>query len=109
MRESIQRGEWKVYHRVKRPGQSEWIEFEGTCRNRELIDGTANVEEHIFVRSTGVTYGIAMRAFDAKSGEWAIWWIDSRDPHGTLDPPVKGRFEDGVGLFEAPSPGQPAG
>jgi hypothetical protein len=95
----FQRGEWKVHHKVKRPDQAAWLEFDGTCRNRGLIDGTANVEEHTFVKSAGVTYGIAMRSYDAKSGQWAIWWIDSRDPHGALDPPVKGRFENGVGTF----------
>ena len=30
---------------------------------------------------------------------WAIRWVDSRVPHGPLDPPVKGRFENGVGTF----------
>jgi hypothetical protein len=40
-----------------------------------------------------------VRAFDAKTGEWAIWWVDSRNPHGPLDPPMKGRFENGVGTF----------
>jgi hypothetical protein len=95
----FQRGEWKVHHKVKRPDQPDWLEFDGSCRNRGLIDGTANVEEHTFLRPMGVTYGIAMRSYDAKSGQWAIWWIDSRDPHGTLDPPVKGRFENGVGTF----------
>jgi hypothetical protein len=95
----FERGEWRVHHRVKRAGQNEWTEFEGTCRNRELIDGSANVEEHTFVRPSGVTYGIAMRAFDSKSEQWAIWWVDGRDPHGTLDPPVKGRFENGIGTF----------
>jgi len=96
----FQRGaEWQVHHRVKRPGPEGWIEFDGTCRNRGLIDGSANVEEHTFVRPAGITYGIALRAFDPKTGEWAIWWVDSRNPHGTLDPPVKGRFENGVGTF----------
>jgi hypothetical protein len=95
----FQRGEWRVHHRVKRAGQSEWTEFDGTCRNRSLIDGSANVEEHTFVRPGGITYGIAMRAYDPKSERWAIWWVDSRDPHGALDPPVKGHFEDGVGTF----------
>jgi hypothetical protein len=51
------------------------------------------------VRPTGVTHGIALRAYDAKTDEWAIWWVDSRDPHAALDPPVKGRFVDGVGTF----------
>jgi hypothetical protein len=95
----FQRGEWKVHHRVKRPGPSEWLEFDGTCRNRGLIDGLANVEEHTFLRPAGTTYGIALRIFDAQSSQWAIWWVDSRDPHGALDPPVKGRFENGVGTF----------
>jgi hypothetical protein len=93
----FQRGEWRVRHRVKR--QEAWIEFGGTCRNRALIDGSANVEEHTFMRSTGITYGIALRAYDAKTGQWTIWWVDSRDPHAPLDPPVKGHFENGVGTF----------
>ena len=33
----FQRGEWRVHHRVKRPGQEGWTEFDGTCRNRGLI------------------------------------------------------------------------
>jgi quinol monooxygenase YgiN len=93
-------GDWRVRHRVKPRGSAEWNEFEGDCGNRALAGGAANVEEHRFERPTGVTYGIAARAYDAKSGQWAIWWIDSRDPHLPMDPPMKGQFgEDGVGLF----------
>jgi len=33
------------------------------------------------------------------SWQWAIWWVDSRDPHLPMDPPVKGHFENGVGTF----------
>jgi hypothetical protein len=44
-----------------------------------------------------------MRAFDPKADEWAIWWIDSRYPHFPLDPPAKGRFENGVGTFYSDS------
>ena len=90
-------GKWRVHHRVKRDGQ--WVEFDGTCTDRGLIDGSANVEEHTFFRKAGTSYGIAVRAYDAKTGQWAIWWVDARDPHGALDPPVKGRFTDGVGTF----------
>lgn len=91
-------GQWRVHHRMKRPS-GEWIEFDGTCSMRTLIDGSGNVEEHTFHRPSGVTYGVALRAYDAKTGSWAIWWVDSRDPHGAIDPPVKGRFVDGVGTF----------
>ena len=91
-------GNWRVHHRIKR-ADGGWTEFDGTCTDRALADGSANVEEHRFDKPTGVTWGIATRAFDPKSGTWAIWWIDGRDPHGALDPPVKGRFEHGVGTF----------
>jgi hypothetical protein len=94
------RGEWRVHHRVKRAtGADPWWEFDGTCSNRGLMEGSANVEEHRFDKPTGVAYGIALRAYDPKTAQWAIWWVDSRTPHLPLDPPVKGRFENGVGTF----------
>jgi len=96
----FQVGEWRVHHRVKRPADSlQWLEFDGTCSNRSLMDGWANVEDNMFDKPTGVSRGVALRAYDPKTGQWAIWWIDGRDPHGALDPPVKGRFENGVGTF----------
>ncbi len=93
-------GEWRVHHRVKRAGEGvQWAEFEGTCTDRPLMQGIANIEEHIFNKPSGISYGVAMRAYDAPSRQWAIWWIDSRDPHAALDPPMKGRFENKVGTF----------
>jgi hypothetical protein len=41
-----------------------------------------------------------MRSYDAAARQWAIWWLDARQPHA-LDVPVVGRFEGGVGLFFA--------
>jgi len=92
-------GTWRVHHRVKRAIDGGWLEFDGICTTHGLMQGTANVEEHRFDKPSGVTYGVAMRTYDPKTGLWASWWIDSRDPHGALDPPVKGRFEDDVGTF----------
>jgi hypothetical protein len=92
-------GKWEVHHRVKRPDNT-WVEYEGTSTDRPLTDGSANVEENDFFKPGGVTtHGIALRAYDAKTDSWAIWWVDSRDPHGPLDPPSKGRFVEGVGTF----------
>jgi hypothetical protein len=97
-------GEWHVRHRVKRAGAAQhWEEFDGTCVTRNLMDGNANVEDHVFNKPGGVTRGVGLRAYDAKTGQWAIWWVDSRDPHGALDPPVKGKFENGVGAFYSDS------
>jgi hypothetical protein len=39
--------------------------------------------------------------YDPKTGEWSIWWFDGRNPSGKLDPPVRGRFVNGVGTFLA--------
>lgn len=97
-------GEWRVRHRILRPLQGgTWSEFEGRCSERPLMDGRGNVEEHRFERPTGVTYGVAIRAYDPKTAEWAIWWIDSRLPHGDMDPPMRGRFKNGVGTFYSDS------
>jgi hypothetical protein len=92
-------GSWRVHHRVKRATTGEWVEYEGTCTTRPLMGGAGNVEEHTINRPDGVGYGVAMRAYDEKTGKWAIWWIDGRAPHGPLDPPTVGRFENGVGTF----------
>jgi hypothetical protein len=97
-------GEWRVHHRIKRPVDSgNWSEFDGTCSMRKLMDGAANVEDNVFNRPGGVTRGVALRAYDSKTGQWAIWWVDSRVPHGALDPPVIGRFDKGVGTFYSDS------
>lgn len=96
----FQFGEWRVHHRVRRATDTQqWLEFDGTCVVRPLMDGWSNVEDHVFNKPTGVTRGVGLRAYDPKTNEWAIWWIDSRVPHGALDPPVKGRFKDGVGTY----------
>jgi hypothetical protein len=91
-------GDWTVHHRMKRP-TGEWIEFEGTSTTWPVLGGRGNVEDNVFHRPGGDTRGLATRAYDAATGTWAIWWIDSRTPHGAMDPPVVGKFVDGVGTF----------
>jgi hypothetical protein len=98
-------GQWQVHHRVKNAASGgSWMEFDGTCTTRPFMAGQGDIEEHVFARPTGISYGTAIRAFDPKTQEWAIWWIDSRYPHFPLDPPVKGRFENGLGTFYSDSP-----
>jgi hypothetical protein len=91
-------GSWRVHHRVLRPDGT-WLEFDGTCVNWPLMSGQGNVEDNTFNKPSGVTHGIALRAYDPKTNQWAIWWVDSRDPHLPMDPPVKGGFDNGVGTF----------
>jgi hypothetical protein len=91
-------GKWRAHHRVMKSNR-EWMEIEGTTGNRPLMNGAANLEENVFNRPGEVSYAVALRSYDPKTGDWSIWWLDSRYPSGPLDPPVKGRFANGVGTF----------
>jgi hypothetical protein len=93
-------GDWTVHHHLKR-ATGEWYDMEGTSTTWPVLGGLGNVEDNIFHRPGGDSRGLATRAYDPETGTWAIWWIDSRTPHSAMDPPVKGRFEKGVGNFYA--------
>jgi hypothetical protein len=97
-------GEWRVHSRrlkERLTGSNDWEEFEGTIVSRRHMDGWANVDDTVFHTPLGIYRGVAPRAYDPDTGQWAIWWIDGRNPFGKLDPPVKGRFVKGVGTFYA--------
>lgn len=95
-------GEWRVHNRRLKErlvGSHDWEEFDGTIRSMKTLDGLGNVDDTVFNTPAGIYRGMAPRAYDPKTGLWAIWWIDARNPHGLVDPPVKGRFENGKGTF----------
>jgi len=95
-------GDWRVHHRrlkERLADSHEWVEFEGTCSMRPLMGGWGNVDDNVLNMPTGAYRGVGLRSYDPKTGQWAIWWLDGRNPFGDLDPPVKGRFEHGVGTF----------
>ena len=97
-------GEWRVHSRrlkERLTGSKDWEEFEGTIVSRKYMDGWGNVDDTVFRTPQGIYRGIAPRAYDPSTGQWAIWWIDGRNPFGQVDPPVKGRFVKGVGTFYA--------
>jgi hypothetical protein len=96
-------GKWQVHHwRLKErlAGSTEWVEFEGTCHNYPLMEGWGNVDDNVLSMPEGAYRGVGVRSYDGETGQLAIWWIDSRNPHGAVDPPVKGGFLNGVGTFE---------
>ena len=97
-------GEWRVHHwRLKERlmDNHEWVEFDGTCANFQLMNGYSNVDDNVLSMPSGEYRGVGLRAYDPVSAQWAIWWLDSRNPFGDLDPPVKGSFANGVGTFYA--------
>ncbi len=97
-------GRWQVHHRKLKHrlvNSHEWIEFEGTLFSQPLMGGYANVDDTVFEVPGGTYRGVATRSFDSKTGQWSIWWMDSRTPLGPMDPPVRGSFHNGVGTFYA--------
>jgi len=97
-------GEWQVHHRrlkQRLAGSHAWEEFDGTQTVWPLMDGWANADDNVFDMPGGTYRGVSLRSYDPQTGQWAIWWLDGRNPFNNLDPPVKGRFANGVGLFYA--------
>ena len=94
-------GIWKCRHRylVRRlAGSHDWIEFDGTCAARKILDGFGNMDE-ADINLPGDPYrGMSLRTWDPESTAWSIYWLDSRRP-GRLFPPVTGGFEQGIGTF----------
>lgn len=96
-------GSWRVAHerlRERLAGNDDWQAFDGTCTMRTLLDGSGNVDDNLLNLPGGAYRAVSLRSFDAATRQWAIWWLDARNPHA-IDTPVVGRFEDGVGSFYA--------
>jgi hypothetical protein len=93
-------GRWTVAHRRLRRrlvGDTGWDEFAGLCESRPIVGGLANVDDYLIGLPAGAHRAAALRLSDPATRLWSIWWIDGRALR--LEPPVRGRFEDGVGLF----------
>lgn len=98
-------GRWQQQNR-KRPDllvrdDVSWIEFESRTEVFPILGGLGNVDTFKAPRFPGRPgfEGCSLRLFDPGTGLWRIWWA-STIGHGQLDPPVVGRFRNGVGVFE---------
>ena len=110
-------GSWRVAHRrlkERLAGNDQWEEFDGTSTLWLSMGGFGTFDDNVINLPAGTYRGMqsndlsggsyrasTMRGYDPKTKLWSIWWLDSRTPQGPLDPPVRGRFVDGVGTFLA--------
>ena len=96
-------GRWKVHHK-RLKGRlvncTEWEEFAGSSELRTLMDGRANVDDNVLELPAGHYRAVTLRAFDPKTRQWAIWWLDGRNPH-QIDVPMVGGYHRGLGTFYA--------
>ena len=96
-------GRWSGHNRRLRErlaGCEEWDEFEGTSVAHKILDGMGN-EDELRTDFGGGFVGMSFRFFDPASGQWSIYWADSRRS-GLLDPPVIGSFAGDEGVFVGP-------
>ncbi len=96
-------GSWKVAHRrldERLVGCTTWTQFEGATTTFKVMQGHGNLEDNLLHLPGGDVRAVALRSFDPISRTWAIWWLDGRAPH-SLDTPVIGAFDGGVGSFYA--------
>jgi hypothetical protein len=97
---AFQTGDWRVRHRKlarRLVGETEWLEFGGTCTAREILGGAGNVDDFLIEDPAGAYRAATFRRVNLETGEWSIYWADSR--RDGLDPPMRGRFKNGVGTF----------
>ncbi|WP_200946033.1 hypothetical protein [Caulobacter sp. Root487D2Y] len=97
-------GDWKVRHRrlkERLAGSTEWVDFDGVQTWWPTLGGLGNLDDNLFAMPGGPYNGVTLRAYDPKTDQWSIWWLDGRNPHGDLDPPMKGRFVDGAATLYA--------
>ena len=93
-------GRWDVRHRrlkARLAGSTEWEKFNGTCVMWLTMDGAGTVDDNVLELPSGTYRAVGIRAFDPKTRQWSIWWLDARTPD--IEPPVRGGFKDGVGTF----------
>ena len=79
----------------------QWLRFQATDVERPLSTGTGNLEYY------GTNHwphfiGMSLRLYDPHTHQWTIYWSDNRFSAGVLQPPVKGSFDRGRGVFEGP-------
>lgn len=95
-------GRWRVEHRrldERLAGCTRWTTFVGQCVVWPLLGGCGNIDDNLLELPSGPYRAATLRSYDPATEQWSIWWLDARNPH-RLDPPVVGRFREGLGLFE---------
>jgi len=96
-------GKWRVAHRRLKErlvGCNDWVTFGGTAVTQKILGGLGNIDDNKLEFPGDPYFAITLRTFDTKTARWSIWWLDGRNP-GSLETPMVGHFEDGVGAFYA--------
>lgn len=82
-------------------GSHEWADFIACDEASPLPGGLGDID--YFTTSYWKDFvGATFRTFDSKTGLWRIYWVDNTFSAGIIQPPVVGKFNGNVGIFEGP-------
>jgi hypothetical protein len=97
-------GKWRMpNHRLKKrlAGSHEWVDFV-TCDEGSPLPGGIGDIDYWKANFWKDFVGVTVRTYDPKTGLWRIYWVDNTFSEGVIQPPVVGKFEGKVGVFEGP-------
>ena len=83
---------------------TEWETFDAYQTNQTLPGTIGNFDDFVASSWRPDFVGLSLRLFNPATALWSIYWLDNAtgglNNDGLLQPPVIGRFENGVGIFE---------
>jgi hypothetical protein len=80
-------------------GSHEWVDFI-TCDEGGPLPGGIGNTDYWKANYWKDFVGVTVRTYEPKTGLWRIYWVDNRFSGGVIDPPVTGRFNGNVGVFQ---------
>jgi len=100
-------GRWRIEnqrlrHRLQQ--SDDWEHFEASQEMRLLPGGIGNYDDFLAPSWRPGFVGMSLRLFNPQTRLWSIYWLDNTnaglDNAGRLMPPVVGKFENSIGIFE---------
>ena len=99
-------GTWTQHFKMRMSPDSPWMEFDGTCETKVILDGRYLQEDVKFDMMGMPMQGMFLFGFDNMSKEYIAWWADSmstwwvtsrgkKDASGAID--LKGTMVDLAG------------
>jgi hypothetical protein len=95
-------GKWRMpNHRLKKrlADSHEWDDFI-TCDEGSSLPGGIGDIDYWKASYWKDFVGVTVRTYDFKTGLWRIYWVDNKFSGGIIQPPVVGKFDGNVGVFE---------
>jgi hypothetical protein len=93
-------GSWRVDNRrleERLVGSTAWHQFQNTFDARTCMKGLVSIDDDTFSEPEPYR-GMTFRTYNIAADEWSIHWLDSRSLQMDAAP-VRGRFDDGRGVF----------